>query len=92
MSGAVKRAVSTPSSTPIVFYFLRLTYAETMCYTPVCIQLTEPDALSSQTSYHLTYEPHHTIHTTHTIQLYLSSASPLGESVNQYSVVILHSI
>ena len=36
-----------PLKYTIVFYFLRLTYAETMYDITVCIQHTETDALSS---------------------------------------------
>ena len=53
MSGAVKRAVSTPSSSPIVFYFLRLTYAETAYYIVYIFKLCYPTPCLPPSSYHL---------------------------------------
>ena len=90
---ALKRAVSTPSSTPIVFYFLRLTYAETMCYTSICIQPTEPDALSSWNQLSFNSWATSFLYTVHTLySCYLLVLLLLGGSVNLYSVVNLHLI
>ena len=60
MSGAVKRAVSTPSSTPIVFYFLRLTYAETMYCTVYVFYTHIPKPCIPLYRYH-SFELQHTL-------------------------------